>query len=282
MQDIRDTLKVDPNSDDAAVLAGIPGVGDALAKRIVAGRPYQTLEDLCKVNGIGESFLNRIRPYLVLNHTAKDDAQTNDNPENDTYTEEALPVSDELSSPLSEQESPAETSDNDEKQAIDSGKGRDEENGNRSYVTMKQAVGMAFLSGFIVLVLSLVLSLAIIAGLNDGGLQFVSPAAFQTLDTQVRGISARTNALEDNLSGIRERLDNLDALSPRVDAIEQVQEELTADINDALSQVEEISGQVEQIDSSIALLQEQNSQTMDFFAGLKELLAKMSPPEVEK
>jgi competence protein ComEA len=45
-------------------LEALPGIGPTLARRIVEGRPYGTVEDLLKVKGIGPGTLERIRPYV--------------------------------------------------------------------------------------------------------------------------------------------------------------------------------------------------------------------------
>ena len=73
--------QIDPNSATWAELTRLPGVGEALAKRIVeyrterrradgegaAGKPvFRTPEDLGAVKGIGRSLIERLRPYLML------------------------------------------------------------------------------------------------------------------------------------------------------------------------------------------------------------------------
>ncbi|WP_457628010.1 ComEA family DNA-binding protein [Oceanithermus sp.] len=45
-------------------LEAVPGIGPALAQRIVAHRPYRTLDELLRVPGIGPKTLERLRPYL--------------------------------------------------------------------------------------------------------------------------------------------------------------------------------------------------------------------------
>jgi len=58
---------IDPNSADAAELASLPGIGPALAQRIVEERshgPYQSVDDLLRVHGIGEKTLAKLRPRL--------------------------------------------------------------------------------------------------------------------------------------------------------------------------------------------------------------------------
>lgn len=49
------------NAADAESLQEIPGIGPALAGRIVAARPFETIEDSLRVSGLGESLLQRLR-----------------------------------------------------------------------------------------------------------------------------------------------------------------------------------------------------------------------------
>ncbi|MCJ7661053.1 MAG: helix-hairpin-helix domain-containing protein, partial [Anaerolineales bacterium] len=61
-----ENILVDPNTADEETLAQIPGVGEEIAKRILNARPYASLDDLQRVNGIGPVFLENILPYLAL------------------------------------------------------------------------------------------------------------------------------------------------------------------------------------------------------------------------
>lgn len=62
--------RVDPNRDPEFELARLPGIGPALAGRIVADRDahggFRVPDDLLRVSGIGTSTLERIRPLLDL------------------------------------------------------------------------------------------------------------------------------------------------------------------------------------------------------------------------
>ena len=57
---------VDINSASRRRLEGVPGVGPALASRIIEGRPYAQVDDLLRVSGIGERTLERMRPWFVV------------------------------------------------------------------------------------------------------------------------------------------------------------------------------------------------------------------------
>ncbi len=61
---------VDVNKASAAELTQVPGIGNALAKRIVEFRekngPFSKVEDLVKVQGIGEKSILRLAPHLTV------------------------------------------------------------------------------------------------------------------------------------------------------------------------------------------------------------------------
>ena len=57
---------LDLNTATEKELQSIKGIGPVLAARIIAGRPYKTVDDLLKVKGIGQKKLEKIRPYFVV------------------------------------------------------------------------------------------------------------------------------------------------------------------------------------------------------------------------
>lgn len=57
---------VDLNVASSRQLQRLPGVGPAIAQRIVEGRPYAREEDLLRVRGIGPTTLERLRPWVVV------------------------------------------------------------------------------------------------------------------------------------------------------------------------------------------------------------------------
>jgi len=61
---------IDLNTADSAALETVPGIGKSLSQRILAFRekngPFQNVDDLLKVQGIGEKSIQKLRPYLMV------------------------------------------------------------------------------------------------------------------------------------------------------------------------------------------------------------------------
>ncbi len=63
-------LRVDINHADVMELSKLPGVGEQVAKRIVAYReengPFEKAEELMNVRGIGEKSFLKLQPHVTL------------------------------------------------------------------------------------------------------------------------------------------------------------------------------------------------------------------------
>ena len=61
--------RVNINSADAKTLETLPGVSASLANKIIAGRPYSSVDDLKKVNGLTETKINGLKNYVTFGPT---------------------------------------------------------------------------------------------------------------------------------------------------------------------------------------------------------------------
>ena len=57
---------LDVNRASAPQLARLPGIGRALAVRIVEARPFETLDDLVRVRGLRPATLESVKPRLTV------------------------------------------------------------------------------------------------------------------------------------------------------------------------------------------------------------------------
>ena len=62
-------MRLDVNTAPATEFNALPGIGPRLAERLAADReangPFESVEDLARVRGIGPKLVQRIRPYVV-------------------------------------------------------------------------------------------------------------------------------------------------------------------------------------------------------------------------
>ena len=67
--------KIDINSASADELMSLNGVGEATAKKIIAGRPYSSVDDLAKA-GVSKSTISKIRPQVTVGARGTSSATT--------------------------------------------------------------------------------------------------------------------------------------------------------------------------------------------------------------
>lgn len=75
---LEDVAPIDLNGAPAEILELLPGVGEKTALKIIAERPFSSVEDLLRVHGIGAKKLEKIRPYIVVRGGRGDRVETPD------------------------------------------------------------------------------------------------------------------------------------------------------------------------------------------------------------
>jgi competence protein ComEA len=75
----QEEFRIDANSATWVEWSQINGIGDGLARRIVADReengPFQSVEDLRRVKGIGPKTLEHLRPWVRINEEADEPSE---------------------------------------------------------------------------------------------------------------------------------------------------------------------------------------------------------------
>ncbi len=248
---------VDLNTADREALIALPGIGPALADRILAARPFRDLDDLQRVSGVGPALLARLEGQVTVTPvaTAEEEEET---PlvEPEHLEEEAEPTKSAEAPPTiaSPRESPPT-------------------------VTRAEALWMALGSSLLSFVLSLVVILGLLAGLN-GGLRFVRPADLSALSQRVEGIQRQAESLAGDLSALRDRVNSLQNLTPRVERLETSLRATEEEVGILNAQVEMLQQQTDELSVLVDQLQQQTGLFDDFLNGLYDLLGQLLFPVV--
>ncbi len=72
---VENRFRLDINSATAVEWSQLDGIGEVLAARIVEDRntngPFESLDDLLRVEGIGRQTLEQVRPWLITKQNQK-------------------------------------------------------------------------------------------------------------------------------------------------------------------------------------------------------------------
>jgi len=309
--------KINPNTADIETLTQIPGIGRELALRIIAARPFEDLSELRRVSGIGSASMDRYSPYLTLSTEEIEpeqpvvtyEAEVEIQPETEALPEDETPQPVEeikpdeeavTAAPVLEPAAQASTETQEQKPEPQSKPDVPKEKPQTQpappektapkvqpdWITRNQAVGLVFVGFLLALFLGLLLSLGILAGINRGQLQFAVPAQINELKVQADRLDSRTGAIEQDIQGMRERMDNMEMLGSRVTDIEKDTKQLSSEIQQLASDMENLSSEVSSLSdevngfgTQIETLQTQGEQFMGFLDGLRALLENLGNPQ---
>ena len=250
-----------------------------MADRIIANRPYQEVEELLNVSGVGPALLKRLDPMVSVTEaitqededviylgeeTAIEDqsADVESEPTDKTPLEVTLPSWE--GSGVEETEALGAKDRTGDEEGITQAREKPEGsiskekaiipvkdptpikelNGKKPKpITLGNALLMTAAFSFVTFILAVLLSLGILGSLNNG-LRYVSLDQIQAIIGQVETLNSELGLLNEDISGLRSRLDNLESLSGRVSELELKTEQFS---NDLTALAEEYQGVIDQV-----------------------------------
>jgi len=273
-------MLIDPNTADLDDLIKLPGIGPGLADRIVNERPFESIGDLQKVPGLGESILTKIEPYLTMGGEV---AQTTDlvgkaQDRVEKWSEVASQAFEKRAEQLREEVS----------QATENIQKVTEEAGSRIREAAQQTsdrvaglpkdfnrmespwlvVGISVIS----IVLSVILSLAILGGINRT-LNFGRHESVRQLEIRIAEVQSDLEDESSRVDAVSKRLEALEGLSGRMITVEDQVFSMQEDVNGALTTVETIQAAIDELTGETKDLGSRVNRFDIFLEGLDRLLS---------
>jgi outer membrane murein-binding lipoprotein Lpp len=255
------------NNGSQDELMTLPGIGSVLANRLIAARPFDSLEAAQTVNGISANLLKGI-------------ADADLEPEADTSD----PAPDEPGPELGkgDDEAQAESGSTNIKEQIE------DEAANQTAETLPQKFEEAskshgplwtiLISSAITALVTIILTLAVLGGIN-GSLKFATSAQVQTMQREASQLSAQMDTFQQDLDGLRERVNMLEGLGERTVALETAQQQLAADQETTSQQVTALQDEIAALNEKVTLQEEQTQRFETFFKDLQTILIKLFTPQ---
>ena len=253
--DKNNLIQIDLNHAELEQLTTLPGIGQGMAERIIAGRPYHEVEELLQVQGLGGRTLERIQPYLALDIAVVDQPSGS--------KDEAISTEDEDTS--------------------EGGESLIERFGVFAQASMErfrissQVVGFVLITGAISVVFSVILSLAIIAGINRT-LNFGRHSAVREIRSEISQMDAQLNALAADMASVDQRLQAVEGLSGRMATLEAEFELINEDVGQAITVVNQLTQEVNSIASEVDRMAEKVNLFDGFLKGIQVLVSDLFEP----
>jgi len=284
-------LQVDPNTADEQILQQLPGIGPALAKRILAARPFMDVDDMLRTPGLGRMNLERIKPFLIFTP-----GQFEDHP---PQTEEAIEVAEGKESEeimlnvISEEsqedgaitEKSARPDQSETKLLVPEKKAREQkpreetlpekhQRPREKSINRAEMLWLMVGVGILAMIFSILINLAILAGIN-GTLDFNRLSAIQQLDADLDLLTANLETLDSDLEMLEQRVKPLEGLSGRMTTVEEQVGTLQGDMEQALSTVEGMQTELQRLSDETTRLTGRVGMFDSFLEGLNRLLGEL-------
>lgn len=297
--------KVDVNTGSMESLVAIPGIGEALAARIIASRPYASLDDLIRVQGVSARSLERWAPMLAVE--ADDDnlpvleaefideeeevIESGDEPvveieavEAIAFDEDAVdevpPVIEMVDDDLIPEPIPEEVDDAEPVEAKKEARPEEKKKAGKSGDSKPLLRGDGFILGGVVGVLSVLLAVVLTLGilaLVNGGLDYVSPGQLSDMQRQVQTIEGQIGVLNQGIDGLSTRLDSLEALGGRVADLESKTDSAAKEVADLKAELSDLEETVGEMEKQVEVLSKQYGIVESFLGGMQDLLNNLMP-----
>lgn len=245
-----DELLTTFNQLDKEELIALPGIGDVLADRVLAARPFENLEQVQGIKGIHTTLIQNL-----LDEEPVSSAEIEPATVQVTDAQPEAAVNDEMPKDESEADKPEQAQNPRADRSIE----------------QKISAWENLSAYFLTALAAIILTLALLGGIN-GGLRFAIKAEQQTTSQAMEQLSNDVAALQKDVDGLRNRVDTLDGLTDRTMSIEQSQTELAEALDAATQELTAMQSDLESLSETVNQQDERTQLFEGFLESLQENL----------
>ncbi len=265
------------NASGREALTELPGIGPALAQRIIAARPFKSLEAVTTVKGLTSKLLES---WMAAPATQPVPTPTPGDKQGGTVSKAAQAGEPAAQSPLENAkdvivekgqalgEKMAELGDSVKKRGkavYEAAKELPEEFERESKA--RGPLWTLLVSNGVTALVTILLTLLIL-GVINGSLKYATGSQYRTIKNEVTSLTAQADLIQQDQESLRGRVDTLEGLGERIVILEKDQQQLAADLETASQQVNTMQTQVTTLSDKV---DEQEARTLRFETFLKEL-----------
>jgi hypothetical protein len=137
-----------------------------------------------------------------------------------------------------------------------------------------------FATNTLTALVAILLTLIVLAGIN-GSLRFGTQAEFQSLQRESSQLSAQSETLQQELAGLRSRVDTLEGLGERLVVMECAQEQFSTDLETTNQLVSDVQADLTVLNEQVEQQSERTQRFETFLLDLQALLSGLFAPEGE-
>lgn len=252
-------------------LTALPGIGPALAERLMAARPFDSLEAVQAVKGINANLMNRLSAIVVEGDTppAPEPRAVDKTPIESRFSDikEAIgEKSQSISQGFSELGESVRKQGKAAQQALEALPQKLEQT-----TKTRGQLWTIMVSSVITVLVAILLTLAVLGGIN-GSLKFATGSQYRAMQLEASQLSAQVDVLQQDLDGLRGRVGMLEGLGDRIVVVEKAQQLLADDMEAVIQQVAVLNEKI--------ILQEERTQRFEtFLKDLQILLGSLFDPQ---